>query len=242
MKKRRHYQHYYYFKKLSVCSCVYAVVCSLHYTLKKRGESGSVHLYVGVGNRKAVWMCGGKEVTRTRTSFFLLNTLLSLLEPCLAVILKKSELRTDGGSPRLFFPCFSLFLWYFSSFFVRALWLLLFCGMDNINKRDSRERKKKKEIYNLYYTVLWTKYKSITLCYIYIIIFLEFSSWDGKIFFFCLLVIILTLFWAPLMTLIVLNNIIIIIIFIVLIWGRTLPAGMTDLLMPHPNTHPPDTV
>lgn len=153
MKKRRHYQHYYYFKKLSVCSCVYAVVCSLHYTLKKRGESGSVHLYVGVGNRKAVWMCGGKEVTRTRTSF-LLNTLLSLLEPCLAVILKKSELRTDGGSPRLFFPCFSLFLWYFSSFFVRALWLLLFCGMDNINKRDSRERKKKKK---------YTTY--ITLCY-----------------------------------------------------------------------------
>lgn len=181
-----------------------------------------------------------KRSDQDQDKFFLLNTLLSLLEPCLAVILKKSELRTDGGSPRLFFPCFSLFLWYFSSFFVRALWLLLFCGMDNINKRDSRERKKKKEIYNLYYTVLWTKYKSITLCYIYIIIFLEFSSWDGKIFFFCLLVIILTLFWAPLMTLIVLNNIII--IFIVLIWGRTLPAGMTDLLMPHPNTHPPDTV
>lgn len=51
-----------------------------------------------------------KEVTRTSTSF-LPNTLLSLLEPCLAVILKKSELRTDGGgSPRLFFPGFSLFL------------------------------------------------------------------------------------------------------------------------------------
>lgn len=112
----------------------------------------------------------------------LLNTLLSLLEPCLAVILKKSELRTDGGgSPQLFFSffCFSLFLWYFSSFFCEST-ATLFCGMDNINKRDSRERKKK-EIYNLYYTVLWTKYKSITLCYIYIIIFLDFSSWDGKI-------------------------------------------------------------
>lgn len=65
-------------------------------------------------------MCGTKEVTRSSTSF-LPNTLSSLLEPRLAVILKKSELRTDGGgSPRLqrfFFSCFSLFLWYFSFIF-----------------------------------------------------------------------------------------------------------------------------
>lgn len=37
------------------------------------------------------------------------------------------------------------------------------------------------------------------------------------------------------MTLIVLNNIIIF-IFIVLIWGQTLPAGMIDILKPHPPT------
>ena len=43
------------------------------------------------------------------------------------------------------------------------------------------------------------------------------------------------------MTLIVLNNIIIIIIiiFIVLIRGQTLPAGMIDVLMPHPPTRYP---
>lgn len=135
-----------------------------------------------------------------------------------------------------FFDIFLLFLCEHCDSCFSVAWIT------SIKETVGRGRKKK-EIYNLYYTVLWTKYKSITLCYIYIIIFLEFSSWDGKIFFFCLLVIILTLFWAPLMTLIVLNNIIIIIIiFIVLIWGRTLPAGMTDLLMPHPNTHPPDTV
>lgn len=47
---------------------------------------------------------------------FLPNTLLSLLEPCLAVILKKSELRTDGGgSPRLLFL---FFLHFFDIFFI----------------------------------------------------------------------------------------------------------------------------
>lgn len=70
-------------------------------------------------------MCGTKEVTRSSTSFFfffLPNTLSSLLEPCLAVILKKSELRTDGGgSPRL--QCFfsPVFLYFFDIF------LLFFC-------------------------------------------------------------------------------------------------------------------
>lgn len=103
-------------------------------------------------------MCGTKEVTRSSTAF-LPNTLSSLLEPCLAVILKKSELRTDGGgSPRLqcfcfFFPVFLYFFDTFLLFFcVRALRLQLFCGMNNINKRDSRERQKK-----------YTTY--ITLCY-----------------------------------------------------------------------------
>lgn len=82
-----------------------------------------------------------------------------------------------------FSPVFLYFFDIFLLFLCERCDSCFFCGMDNINKRDSRERKKKKEIYNLYYTVLWTKYKSITLCYIYIIIFLEFSSWDGKIFF-----------------------------------------------------------
>lgn len=64
--------------------------------------------------------------------------------------------------------------------------------MNNINKRE-------KEIYNLYYTVLWTKYKSITLCYMYIIIFLHFVKfrWSDTCFFFGLT---RTLFWAPLVT------------------------------------------
>lgn len=112
------------------------------------------------------------------------NTLLSLLEPCLAVILKKSELRTDGGgSPQLFFLFFFIslifffiFLWEYCDSCFSVAWIT------SIKETEGE----KKEIYNLYYTVLWTKYKSITLCYIYIIIFLDFSSWDGKIFFFYL--------------------------------------------------------
>lgn len=101
-------------------------------------------------------MCGAEEVTRSSTSF-LPNTLSSLLEPCLAVILKKSELRTDGGgSPRLqpffFFFFFISLIFFFYFFCVRAQRLQLFCGMNNINKRDSRERQKK-----------YTTY--ITLCY-----------------------------------------------------------------------------
>lgn len=108
--------------------------------------------YVGTVKPPCECMCGRKKWPGPAR--VLPNTLLSLLEPCLAVILKKSELRTDGGgSPRLFFSVFSLFLWYFSSFFcVRVLQLRLFCGMDNIDKRDSRERQKK-----------YTTY--ITLCY-----------------------------------------------------------------------------
>lgn len=51
-----------------------------------------------------------------------------------------------------FFLVFLYFFDIFLHFFVRVLRLLLFCGMDNINKRDSRERKKK-----------YTTY--ITLCY-----------------------------------------------------------------------------
>lgn len=82
--------------------------------------------------------------------------MLSLLEPCLAVILKKSELRTDGGgSPRLVFFLLPVFLYFFDiflHFFVRVLRLLLFRGMDNINKETvGREEKK------------YTTY--ITLCY-----------------------------------------------------------------------------
>lgn len=52
-----------------------------------------------------------------------------------------------------FFPIFLHFFDIFLHFFcVRVLQLQLFCGMDNINKRDSRERQKK-----------YTTY--ITLCY-----------------------------------------------------------------------------
>lgn len=127
--------HLFKAKHMVVCVCVFMWICR---------------------NCKAiVWMRVRRERSDQDQHKFLPNTLLSLLEPCLAVILKKSELRTDGGgSPRLlFFSCFSLFLWYFSSFFcVRVRRLLLFCGMDNINKRDSRERQKK-----------YTTY--ITLCY-----------------------------------------------------------------------------
>lgn len=65
-------------------------------------------------------MCGAEEVTRSSTSF-LPNTLSSLLEPCLAVILKKVNLEqmvvAAHGFNLFFFPCFSLFLWYFSSIF-----------------------------------------------------------------------------------------------------------------------------
>lgn len=94
-----------------------------------------------------------KEVTRTSTSFtehiavFIRALSGSNTE-------KKSELRTDGGgSPRLFFFLFFFIsLIFFLVFFVRVRRLLLFCGMNNINKRDSRERKKK-----------YTTY--ITLCY-----------------------------------------------------------------------------
>lgn len=49
----------------------------------------------------------------------------------------------------VFLYFFDIFLQFF---FVGVLRLLLFCGMDNINKRDSREREKK-----------YTTY--ITLCY-----------------------------------------------------------------------------
>lgn len=93
-------------------------------------------------------------MTRTRTSF-LLNTLLSLLEPCLAVILKKSELRTDGGSPRLFFPLFFFISLIFFFFFCASAVTLAFsvAWITSIKETVGRGRKKK-EIYNLYYTVL----------------------------------------------------------------------------------------
>lgn len=125
---------------------------------------------------------------------------------------EKSELRTDGGgSPQRFFlPVFLYFFDIFLRFFFSCESPATLCfsvAWININKRDSRE--KKTEIYNLYYTVLWTKYKSITLCYIYIIIFLDFSSWDGRIL--LVLLVIITLFWAPLLTLIVLNKILFIV-------------------------------
>lgn len=135
-----HGEHFYkfccIFPKRSTWQCIF--VCSCEY----------------VCNCKAiVWMhVWKKEVTRTSTSFtehiavFIRALSGSNTE-------KKVNLEQMVVAAHGFFFCFSLFLWYFSSFFcVRVLRLLLFCGMDNINKRDNRERQKK-----------YTTY--ITLCY-----------------------------------------------------------------------------
>lgn len=87
-------------KHMVVCVCVLMWICR---------------------NCKAiVWMRVRRERSDQDQHKFLPNTLLSLLEPCLAVILKKSELRTDGGgSPRLiFFPVFLYFFDIFLHFFV----------------------------------------------------------------------------------------------------------------------------
>lgn len=73
--------------------------------------------YVGTVKPPCECMCGRKKWPGPAR--VLPNTLLSLLEPCLAVILKKSELRTDGGgSPRLFFLFFLYFFDIFLHFFV----------------------------------------------------------------------------------------------------------------------------
>lgn len=101
-----------------------------------------------------------KEVTRTSRSFTEhIAVFIRALSGSNTEKKVNLEQMVHGGSPRLFFVFFSPFPFFFISlifFFiflcVRVLRLLLFCGMDNINKRDSRERKK--EIYNLYYTVL----------------------------------------------------------------------------------------
>lgn len=96
-----------------------------------------------------------KEVTRTSTSFTehiaVFIRALSGSNTEKKVNLEQMVVAAHGFF--FFFPVFLYFFDIFLHFFcVRVLRLLLFCGMDNINKRDSRERKKK-----------YTTY--ITLCY-----------------------------------------------------------------------------
>lgn len=135
---------------ISVSFCIFFIFKEKHMVV-----CACVLMWICPNCNAIVWMCvQGERKWPGPALFFILNTLLSLLEPCLAVILKKVNLeQMVVAAHGLFFFCFSLFLWYFSSFFcVRVQRLLLFCGMDNINERDSRERQKK-----------YTTY--ITLCY-----------------------------------------------------------------------------
>jgi len=106
-------------------------------------------------NSARVELWGEKEATDTVE---IQNTLLFLFEPWLAVILKNVNLEQMVVTHSLLF-----FLFFHKSTVTLAFIVAWITSI------------KEKEIYNLYYTVLWTKYKSITLCYIYIIIFLDFQ-------------------------------------------------------------------
>lgn len=97
-----------------------------------------------------------KEVTRTSTSFTehiaVFIRALSGSNTEKKVNLEQMVVAAHGFFFFFFLFFFISLIFFFIFLCVRVLRLLLFCGMDNINKRDSRERQKK-----------YTTY--ITLCY-----------------------------------------------------------------------------